>query len=99
MNTPSGAVVKGNVISGNKFPDDIILKEFGEIPISSTQKLKVSLVYDGYLGQPRIAAQKWYREDRTLPWKIGKGFKLTGRQAVEMGNMLSELGKEMIHVK
>jgi hypothetical protein len=75
-----------------------ILREIGKIPLSSTQEYRILLVRDEDLGI-RISAQKWWRPNREEEWKAGKGFLLTGRQASEMGRMLTECGNQILNVK
>ncbi|AID50507.1 hypothetical protein [Bacillus phage CP-51] len=75
-----------------------ILEDCLSIPISSTQMLRVLLVRDEHLGI-RVSAQKWWRETRDGEWVPGKGFMMTGRQALKMGKALQDVGKRIINVK
>lgn len=78
---------------------DVIITDLGEEIISNTQKYRVLLVRDDDTGKARISIQKWWRESADKEWVAGKGFKLNGRQSLNLGKMLQEAGKSILHVK
>lgn len=75
-----------------------IIEEIGTISISNTQQYRILLVKDEDMGT-RISAQKWWRKGEDEDWNVGKGFFLSGREAVKMGKMLQEAGSKIMHVK
>ena len=85
------------MVNVDKF-DAEILKDVGDVEISNTQKLRVLVVRDE-TKKIRIAAQKWWRKDIESDWRSGKGFFLTGRQASELGHLLVETGRALLHVR
>jgi hypothetical protein len=88
---------KNNVKAENNFKAEII-KEVGRVVISNTQEIRTLLVRDENLGL-RVSCQKWWRESTDKEWKAGKGFFLSGREAVEVGEALQAVGNEIIHIK
>lgn len=81
----------------NNFKADI-LREIGVLPISNTQEYRVLLVRDPELGI-RVSLQKWWRKSKDETWNAGKGFFLDGRECIQIGRWLQEIGSEIIHVK
>lgn len=74
---------------------DTILKEFGEIPISNTQKYRVLLVSDENKDK-KISAQKWWRASSNEEWRVGKGFKLSANEALMLGKLLLDSGNSLL---
>lgn len=81
----------------NNFKANII-KVIDQIPISNTQEIRTLLVRDEKLGL-RVSCQKWWRESTDDEWKAGKGFFLSGRDAVQLGEALMQVGNEIIHIR
>lgn len=75
---------------------DVIVKEFGEIPISNTQKYRVLLVMDENSNK-KISAQKWWRPSSDEDWRVGKGFKLTAKEALLLSKLLEDSGNSLLN--
>ena len=70
------------------------IKEIGEVSISDTQKLRVLLVIDRDL-EVVVSAQKWWRSNTKSPWQVGKGFKLSSIESLQLGALMSQGGTEL----
>jgi hypothetical protein len=78
----------------NNFLDEI-LEDIGEMPISSTQKIRVLKVKDSYTGKTRLSVQKWWRPDSDQEWLAGKGFKLDTLESKVLAELITK-GSEII---
>jgi len=74
-------------INTNKFKETI-LKEFGTIDVAEDLKHQVLMVRDEYK-RIRISAQVWWLDKGV--WQPGKGYLLTGRQALSLATTMNSL--------